>query len=138
MLATPGIPGMQDQSQEGFWATMHGSPQVSSPPPAHHLRSVLPDFTRLTAACCCCMGGPGSGCSQQNPAQLIRKPHPPDCLIHQGLVGTGGKKPWRGLCMLCPTWEASSCFHLTNIMGTRWTSLGLIRDTQAKLKPHLP
>lgn len=133
MLATPGIPGMQNQSQEGFWATMHGSPQVSSPP-AHHLRSVLPDFTLLTAAFV--WEAQDQGAAGKTQPSVIRKPHPPDS------PGSGGdrrgRNPGWGLCMLCPTWEASSCFHLTNIRGTLWTSLGLIRDTQAKLKPHLP
>lgn len=84
MLATPGIPGMQDQSQEGFWATMHGSPQVSSPPPAHHLRSVLPDFTPLTAALV--WEAQDQGAASKTQPSSIRKPHLPDS------PGSGGDR----------------------------------------------
>lgn len=87
MLATPGIPGMQPQSQEGFWATMHGSPQVSSPAPAHHLRSVLPDFTLLTAAFVWEAQDQGAaGKTQPSSSGSLTR------LIHQGLVGTGGEE----------------------------------------------
>lgn len=95
MLDTPGMPGMRDQSQEGFWATMHGSPQVSSPPPAHHLRSVLHDFTLLIAVVWEAQDeGTASKTQPSSSGKLTG-------LIHQSLLGTDRKNPAWGLSMLC-------------------------------------
>lgn len=133
MLATPGIPGMQDQSQEGFWATMHGSPQVSSPPPAHHLRSVLPDFTLLTAAFIWEAQDQGAA-SKTQPSSSGNLTG----LTRQGLVGTGGKKPWLGPSHAVSHLGRLKLFSLDKHHGYPLDQSWSHQRQQAKLKPHLP